>query len=129
MHLSGTGKEKKIMGNYPSHGKTACLLVKSTECNPGAIVWLQEPNCIPQKQDIFGFSEITNVSKKTYGDHQLEYDSMPLQKRKKDSHYLPSRIGIPLSFYPPKDLTQHLLDIQLSVTWYTILSNVHYQIN
>ena len=65
MHLSRTGKEKKIMWNYPSHGKTAYLLVKSAEHNPGAIVWPQELNCIPPKQDIFGFSEITNVPKKT----------------------------------------------------------------
>lgn len=107
MHLSRTGKEKKIMWNYSSHGKTAYLLVKSAEHNPGAIVWPQELNCIPPKQDIFGFFEITNVPKKTYGDHQLEYDSVPLQKRKKDNndYYLPPRIGIPLSFHSPKDLT------------------------
>lgn len=106
MHLLRTGKEKKKnMWNCSSYRKTAYLFVIPAEYNPRTILWLKQPNSIPQKQNIFGFSEIIDFPKKVSRGNQLKHDGMPLQKRTKDSHFLSSRIEIPLSFHFLKELT------------------------
>lgn len=98
------------MWNYSSYIKRAYLLVMPAEHNPRTILWLKQPNYTPKKQDVFGFSEITDLPKETYRGNQLRHDGMPSQRRTKDSHFLRPRIGIPLPFHFLKDLTQHLLD-------------------
>lgn len=103
-------KGKKITWNYPSYIKTAYLLVRSAEHKPRTIFWLKQPNYTPQKHDVFGFSEITDLPKETYRQNQLRCDGMPSQQRTKESHFLPLRIGIPLPFHFLEDLTHYLLD-------------------
>lgn len=90
--------------------KTAYLLVMPVEHNPRTILWLKQPNYTPKKQDVFGFSEITDLPKETYRGNQLRHNGIPSQKRTKDGHFLSLRIGIPLPFHFLKDLTKHLLD-------------------
>lgn len=102
--------KKQIVWNYPSYRKIAYFCVMSAEHNPRTIFWPKQPNYMPQKQDIFGFSEITYLPKETHKGSQLKYDSMALQKRTKDSHFLSPRIGISLSFHFLKEFTQHLRD-------------------
>lgn len=103
-------KGEKIMWNYPSYRKIAYFLVMTAKHNPRTTLWPKQSNCLPQKQDIFDFSEITDLPKEKHRGNQLKHDGMPSQKRTKDGHFLPQRIGISLSFHFLKELTQHLLD-------------------
>ena len=67
----------------------------TAEHNLRTPLWSNQLNYIPQKQDIFGFSEITDLPKRNIQGNQLKYDGMPSQKRTKDSHFLSMKKGIP----------------------------------
>lgn len=51
---------------------------------------------------------------------------MPLQKRPKDSPYLPPRTGIPLPFHVLKELTQHLLRWSSSQLYGILYSQMYF---
>lgn len=60
------------MWNYTSYIKRA-YLVMPVEHNPRTRLWLKQPNYTPKKQDVFGFSEITDLPKETYRGNQLRH--------------------------------------------------------
>lgn len=101
----------------------------AAEHSPRTLLCLKQPNYTPQKQDVFGFSEITDLPKETYRGNQLRHDGMPSRRRTKDSHFLPLRRGILLLFHFLKGLTQPSIRWSSSQLYGILYSQMYFEMS